>query len=87
MAYALTKEQWLDMTDTIPAFGLKIKHKEGRRKLFTTILFSDSFELWQSEELEVIIELWDSDVKEGDTIEIIDYLSLPLLPGLVDPDR
>lgn len=87
MAEALTKEAWLDLTDEVPAFGLKIKHREGRRKQFVTILFSDSFEIWQADELEIIIELWDADIQEGDVVELIDFLSLPLLPDLEDPDR
>jgi hypothetical protein len=76
---ALTREQWLDLTDEEPAFGIKIRHREGRPHRYTTVLFCDSFEVWQADELEVILELWGSDVQEGDIVEIIETLSLPWL--------
>lgn len=88
MDEALTREQWLDMTDDEPAFGIKIRHREGRARRFTTILFSDSFEVWQSDELEIVVELWGTDIREGDIVELIAPLSLPWLsPDSQDPDE
>jgi hypothetical protein len=87
MNRALSKEEWLEWTDEVSSFSLRIKHKNGKLKRFVSILLSDGVEVWQADEIAVVVELWDVDIEPGSEIEIIDALFLPLLlPVLEDPD-
>jgi hypothetical protein len=74
MDAALTREQWLDIADDVPCFWLKVNHVNGKRREYVNIVFSDGFEVWQVDEWNLMLELWDLDFQDGDRVDILGSL-------------